>query len=257
MNIAIVTGASSGIGRAFALKLDGLGLAEMWLVALDQAGLDETAARMKTPTRTFAADLTKDGASIINDALKTDKPNVKWLVNASGFGKFGRYDEIPVEQSVNMIRLNCEALVLLTEYCLPYMPKGGKIAQISSVSAFQPTPYVSVYSATKAFVHNYARALNVELKPRDITVCAVCPFWTKTHFLDRAERDDHKVVINYTVMYDPKDVAERAYDDIMRGKDISICGFIARSQTRLTRLLPTTAVMKIWTNQQKFDQRYR
>ena len=94
MNIAIVTGASSGIGRAFALKLDGLGFAEMWLVALDQAGLDETAARMKTPTRTFAADLTKDGASIINDALKTDKPNVKWLVNASGFGKFGRYDKV-------------------------------------------------------------------------------------------------------------------------------------------------------------------
>lgn len=257
MNVAIVTGASSGIGKAFALKLDKLGLAEIWLAALDKSGLDDTAKLMKTPTRVFAADLTQDGVAALRDALKTDKPDVRWLVNASGFGKFGRYDEIPVEVSVNMIRLNCEALVMLTEYCLPYMSSGAKIAQISSVSAFMPTPFVSVYSATKAFVHNYARALNVELKPRNISVCAVCPFWTKTRFFDRAEQDDRKVVINYTVMYDPKDVADRAYDDIMRGKDISICGFMARSQTRLLRLIPTTAAMKVWVKQQKFDKRYR
>ncbi|MCM1194362.1 MAG: SDR family NAD(P)-dependent oxidoreductase [Corallococcus sp.] len=257
MKIALVTGASSGMGKEFALKLDEFGLDEIWGVALDQSGLDETGKLMKTPFRTFAVDLTKDGVDVVRQTVEAEKPDIRWLVNASGFGKFGRYDEIPVEQSTNMVRLNCEVLVAITEYCLPYMTSGAKIAQFSSVAAFQPTPFQNVYAATKAFVHSYARALNVELRPRKIKVCAVCPFWTKTDFFDRAETTDHKVVINYAAMYDPKDVVKRAYKDIMKGKDISICGFIARSQVRMVRIVPTTAVMNTWVKQQKFDKRYK
>lgn len=257
MKIAIVTGASSGIGKEFALKLDSLGLEEIWIVALDQSGLDETQSLMKTRARSFAVDLTKDGVDIIKDALERETPDVRWLVNASGFGKFGRYDEIPVEQSANMVRLNCEVLLMLTEYCLPYMSAGAKIAELSSVAAFQPTPYQTVYAATKAFVHSYARALNVELKPRKIHVCAVCPFWTRSKFFDRAECTERKVVIKYAAMYEPKDVVAKAYKDIMRGKDISICGFIARSQVRLVRIIPTKTVMNTWVKQQKFDKRYQ
>ena len=257
MKIAIVTGASSGLGKAFAQKLDKLGLDEIWGVALNADGLNETAKLLKTAMRPFAVDLTKDGLGVIKTALETNLPDVRWLVNAAGFGKFGRYDEIPLEQSANMIRLNCEALVCLTEQCLPYMKAGAKIAQFSSVAAFQPTPYVNVYSATKAFVYNYARGLGAELKPRQISVCAVCPFWTKTHFFGRAERDDKNVVINYIVMYNPEQVVNKAYDDIMRGKDVSIYGFIARSQARLARIVPTKLVMKIWIKQQKFDKRYK
>lgn len=257
MNIGIVTGASSGMGKEFALKLDGLGLDEIWGVALDQEGLDETAKLMSTPLRTFAVDLTKDGVDIIKAELENRRPNVKWLVNAGGFGKFGRYDEIPVEQSTNMVRLNCEALVAMTEYCLPYMQSGAKIAEFSSVAAFQPTPYQNVYAATKAFVHSYARALNVELRPRKIKVCAVCPFWTKSNFFHRAGQTERHVVIKFAAMYEPKDVVKKAYKDIMRGKDISICGFIARSQVRLVRIVPTKMVMNTWVKQQKFDKRYK
>lgn len=257
MKIAIVTGASSGIGKAFALKLDGLRLDEIWLVALDQSGLDETAAEMNTPTKAFAVDLTKNGTDEIKKALEENKPDVRFLVNASGFGKFGRYDEIPVEQSANMIRLNCEALVVTTEYCLPYMSAGAKIAEISSVAAFQPTPYQNVYAASKAFVHSYARALNVELRPRKISVTAVCPFWTKSKFFDRAGQTEHNVVIKFAAMYEPGQIADKAYKDIMRGKDISICGFVARSQVRMVRLLPTKLVMNTWVKQQKFDKRYK
>lgn len=258
MNIAIVTGASSGMGKEFALKLDLCqNLDEIWLVALDQSGLDETAAQMRTPTRTFAADLTKDGVDMLRGCLDEAKPNVRWLIYASGFGKFGRYDEIPVEQSANMIRLNCESMVTVTEYCLPYMNAGAKIAEFSSVAAFQPTPYQNVYAATKAFVHSYARALNMELRPRKINVCAVCPFWTKSKFFDRAGQTEKHVVIKFAAMYEPRDVVNKAYKDIMRGKDISICGFIARSQVRLVRLIPTKIVMNTWIKQQKFHKRYR
>ena len=257
MKIAIVTGASSGMGKEFALKLDELGLEEIWIVALDQSGLDETAAQMKTPCKTFAVDLTKDGIDILRERLEAEKPNIRWLVNASGFGKFGRYDEIPVEQSTNMVRLNCEALVAITEYCLPYMEAGAKIAEFSSVAAFQPTPYQNVYAATKAFVHSYARALNVELRPRKISVTAVCPFWTKSAFFDRAGQTEKHVVIKFAAMYEPKDVVKKAYKDIMRGKDISICGATARAQVRMVRIVPTTMVMNTWVKQQKFNKRYK
>lgn len=257
MKIAIVTGASSGMGKEFALKLDELKLEEIWIVALDQEGLDETAAQMKTPVKTFAVDLTVDGVDKLRTALEEHKPDVRCLVNASGFGKFGRYDEIPVEQSTNMVRLNCEALVAITEYCLPYMSAGAKIAEFSSVAAFQPTPYQNVYAATKAFVHSYARALNVELRPRKISVTAVCPFWTMSKFFDRAGQTERNVVIKFAAMYDPKDVVKKAYKDIMRKKDISICGFIARSQVRMVRIVPTKMVMNTWVKQQKFDKRYK
>ncbi|MCX4285676.1 MAG: SDR family NAD(P)-dependent oxidoreductase [Clostridia bacterium] len=257
MKIAVVTGASSGLGKAFALKLDKLSFDEIWGVALDKEGLEETASLMKTPLKIFAVDLTADGVDVIKAALEEQKPDVKWLVNASGFGKFGRYDEIPVEHSANMIRLNCESLVRMTEYCLPYMKAGAKIAEFSSVAAFQPTPYQNVYAATKAFVHSYARALNVELKPRKITVCAVCPFWTRSKFFDRAECTDSKVVINYAAMYEPQEVVDKAFKDIIKGKDISICGFIARSQVRMVKIVPTKAVMKTWVKQQKFNKRYK
>ena len=257
MKIAIVTGASSGLGKAFALKLDKLGLDEIWGVALDKDGLDNVAALTKTPFRAFAVDLTYKGIDILKNAIKTEQPNIVWLVNAAGFGKFGRYDEIPIEQSINMIKLNCEALVTLTEYCLPYMTSGSKIAEFSSVAAFQPTPYVNVYSATKAFVYNYSRALNAELQSRHITVCAVCPFWTKTHFFERAERDNKNVVINYIVMYQPERVVEKAYNDILKDKEVSIYGFVARSQARLARIVPTKLVMKIWIKQQQLNKRYK
>lgn len=256
MKIAIITGASSGLGKEFAFKLDELGLDEIWGVALEEELLAKTQSALKTPFRPFAVDLTDGGVEKIAEALKNERPVILWLVNAAGFGKFGRYDEIPVEASVGMIKLNCEALVKMTELCLPYMQRGSKIAEFSSVAAFQPTPYQSVYAATKAFVHSYARALNAELKTRGISVCAVCPFWTKTAFFDRAEKEKN-VVSYYAVMYDPKDVVNRAYRDIVKGKDFSIYGFIARSQVRLVKLAPTKAAIYFWIKQQKFDKRYK
>lgn len=87
--------------------------------------------------------------------------------------------------------------------------RGAKIAQFSSVAAFQPTPFQNVYAATKAFVYSYARALNVELKPRKITVTAVCPYWTDSAFFRRAECTEKKVVTNMCVLYKPQDVVKK------------------------------------------------
>ncbi len=252
MNIGIVTGASSGMGKEFAKKLDAENLDEIWAIALEMEGLESLQSEMKTKIVPMALDLTKETSfNEIQNKLNTEKPNVLWLVNASGFGKFGRYSDIKTEAVLNMIDLNCRGLVNMTEIVLPFMPNNSKIAQFGSVAAFQPVPFINVYSATKAFILSYSRSLNVELKPRQISVTTICPFWTKTQFFKRAVNPDNQVVKKYVVMYDANKVIEKAYKDTKNGKEISIYGFIANAQTKLAKILPHKLVMKIWCNQQK------
>lgn len=258
MKIAIVTGASNGMGREFVKILDEKEtLDEIWGVGRSADNLAALASTLKTKFRAFAVDLTNGGMQAVVDAVAEVQPDVKWLVNAAGFGKFGRYDEIPVSESMNMVRLNCEVLVGLTENILPYMHEGAHIAEFSSVAAFQPTPYQNVYAATKAFVYSYARALNVELKPRKITCTAVCPYWTKSAFFDRAGQTERKVVTKMVALYDPHDVSLHAYKDIVKGRDISVHGFKARMQVRAVKLCPVKFVMRTWVKQQNFDKRYK
>lgn len=258
-HIAVITGASSGMGREFVRQLDGQ-FEEIWGIALDQEGLDAVKAEIKTPFRALAFDLTKDANfKTYAEMLKTEDVVVDWLVNASGFGKFGRYDEIDVNASANMIDLNCKALLKMTELTLPYMQQGGRIANIASVAGFQPIPYIATYGATKAFVISYSRALNQELKPRGIKITTICPFWTKTAFFDRALKTKAKneVVSKYVVMYQPEKVIAKAIKDTKKGKEMSIYGFIARSQVRMVHLLPKKAVMNIWIKQQKLNKKYK
>ncbi len=262
MKIAIITGASSGMGREFCRQLDDRGFDEIWGLGLGEENFKALEAGLKTPLRYFDRDLTKlENIEYFKSELEKYKPAVEWLVNASGFGKFGRYDEIETETSVNMIELNCVALVRMTEYVLPYMVKGGRIIEIASVAGFQPIPCINVYAATKAFVISYSRALNVELKSRNISVTCLCPFWTKTAFFDRAKKINSKtgieVVSKYVVMYDPIMIVKKAIKSADKRKEMCIPGFIARSQVRLVKMLPHKMVMKIWCKQQKLTKKYR
>ncbi len=260
MKIAVITGASSGIGREFVKQIDGLGLDEIWGIGLGEELLAQVKAETKTTFKSFELDLTADKSfDIYLNSLKDSQASVEWLVNASGFGKFGRFDEIDIEQSANMIDLNCKALVKMTELTIPYMKKGSRIIEVASVAGFQPTPYINVYSATKAFVVNYSRALNVELKNKGISVTCVCPFWTKTAFFKRATdtKAENEVVTKYVAMYKPESVVKKAMKDATKRKELSICGFISRSQVRLVSMLPKKMVMKIWIGQQKLKRKYK
>lgn len=116
------------------------------------------------------------------DLLEMAQPEVRVLVNCAGFGRFGRYDEIPLQDCMDMVDVNVKALMLMTQLTIPYLRRGGKIVQMDSLSAFQPVPYLNVYGATKAFVLHYSRALNRELKHKGIRVMAVCPGWVQTPF---------------------------------------------------------------------------
>ena len=131
------------------------------------------------------------------------------------------------------------------------MQRGGQIINIASVAAYQPIPYINVYGASKSFVLHFSRALNRELRSRGIGVLAVCPFWTKTEFFNRAiKQDEEQIVKKYIAMYDPKDIVALAWKDAKRGKDVSMFGIIARVQTFLAKIAPHAFVMKVWMKQQ-------
>ena len=256
MGIAIVTGASSGMGREFVYALDRENkYDEIWVIARRRDRLEALQTEVKTPVVPIALDLTKEESFNTYRALLAAKaPDVKVLVNCSGFGKFGTYKDIDPEVSCEMIDLNCKALVRMTEYTLPYMQKGAHVLQLDSLSSFQPVPYIGVYGATKAFVLSYSRALNVELKPRGIKVMAICPGWVKTEFFARSRTDCTDAVTYFNVLYEAKDVVATAMKDMYKPKkDVSIHGLPVKLQVLGVKLLPHKLIMRIWMKQQKHD----
>lgn len=250
---AIITGASSGIGKEFIKQLLSYGtFDEVWVIARSLDKLEELKTETDFNIIPVSLDLSsEDSYNKFEDLLKEKNPDVKLLVNCSGYAKFEATDGYPLSDNLNMIDLNCKGLTALCVLALPYMNSGAKIANIASLAALQPVPYLNVYAATKAYVLSFSRALNRELKDRNITVTAVCPFWTKTNFFKRATLSDKQIIKKYAAMYDPKDVVKRAYKDIKRGKDVSKYGFISKVQAFLCKILPHSLVMSVWQNQQK------
>lgn len=253
MKIAIVTGASSGMGRELVKQLSQKErFDQIWTIARREERLNELKEEIQN-VRPIPLDLTKeDSIKSLEALLNEEKPDVSVLANCSGFGKFGTYEDISLQDSMDMIDLNCKALVAVTQIVLPFMRKGAHIMQLDSLSSFQPVPYLNVYAATKAFVLSYSRALNVELKPRGIKVIAVCPGWVSTEFFDHATVTNEKAVTYYNVVYSAKDVIRTAIKDMYKGKkDVSVHGLQIKGQRLLVKLLPHKLVMHIWMKQQR------
>ena len=253
--IAVVTGASSGIGREFFLALQDKAphLQEIWVVARNEKKLQELCSLTSIPVRIFALDLSlSQSVTELENAFKSEQPQIAYLICASGFGRFCAVEEDDTATLENMIDLNCKSIVSLTKAAAPFIKKGGAMLLVASVAALQPTPYIATYAASKAFVLSYGRAFNRELQAtRGARCMCVCPFWTKTAFFDRAETQK-TVVKKYVVMYEPKQIVTRAFKDLKHKKrDVSICGFVSRGQALLVKLLPHKLVMSIWQNQQK------
>ena len=165
MNIAIVTGASSGMGREFVLQLGAyVNVDEIWVIARRQTALESLKEECRLPIRPITLDLlNSESFSQYEALLAQEKPNVKLLVNAAGFGQFGDFRKISAEDDCRMLDLNCKALVMMTRLTLPYMGRGSHILQLDSLSAFQPVPYITTYGATKSFVLSYSRGISREL----------------------------------------------------------------------------------------------
>jgi len=254
MNIAVVTGASSGMGREFVLQLTQyIQVDAIWVIARREAALTALQREVSVPLRPICLDLCQeDSYAVYARLLEEEKPNVKLLVNAAGFGKFGDFRNIPLEEDCWMIDLNCKALVAMTRLTLPYMQRGSHILQLDSLSAFQPVPYIATYGATKSFVLSYSRAIGAELKTSGIRVMAMNPGWVKTEFFNHALQTNGNEVQYYNHLWEAKDVVATGLKDLYKTKkEYSIHGLPVRNQVRLVKLLPHSLVMKVWMSQQK------
>ena len=171
MNIAVITGASSGIGKEYVRAVYEMypELDEIWIIARRQKLLEEIAESTAKKVVALPLDIT-DEASIAQykEKLQSSNANVQLLINNAGFGRLSRFDECDISDSAGMIRLNCEALTVMTAATLSFMKEGGEIINLCSIASFAPNTRMAVYSSTKAYVMSLSRALREELKPRKI-----------------------------------------------------------------------------------------
>ena len=255
MNIAIVTGASSGMGREFVKQLTGyVTVDEIWVIARRKSALESLAEECAVKIRPVVLDLCGESSFAEMEALlATEKPNIRLLVNAAGFGKFGTFDKVSVTDDCRMIDLNCKALVVMTRLCIPYMAPGSHILQLDSLSAFQPVPYITTYGATKALVLSYSRALNRELNSRGIRCMAMNPGWVKTEFFNHAfQTNEGQEVQYFNRLYEARDCVATGLKDLYRSKkDFSVHGLPVQLQVLGVKFLPHRFVMDIWLKQQQ------
>lgn len=250
MNIAIITGASSGMGREFVYAVDkAYTLDEIWVIARREERLQELAQQCRTTIRPLPLDLLDRTAfTALSDLLSQVQPNVQLLINAAGFGLFGTFTEMNMDGQLDIISLNAGALTAVTHLCLPYMGEDSAIVNLASNSSWQPVPYINVYGASKAYVMSFSRALSMELRERRIHVMAVAPGWIKTEFFDRAVHDG--TIQYYDRFYTAEQVVDKAMRDLKKRKAVSILGFPVRLQVAAVKHLPVSMVMKTWCKQQ-------
>lgn len=244
--IAIVTGASSGMGREMVYLLADhfAALEEIWVVARRKERLEELVGKVPVRLRILPLDLTsEEDLGALSVLLKREQPNVKILVNGAGYGKTGAVGTIRRDLSVGMVRLNDEALVAVTEMVLPYISKNSRIIQFASAAAFMPQPCFAVYAASKSFVLSYSRALAVELKKKNIYVTAVCPGPVETEFFGIALDGGKLASIKKLTMAEPKKVVKKALMDSMKGKRISVYGPWMKAFYVLCRIVPHEILM--------------
>lgn len=250
MDTAIVTGASSGMGRDVVLQLSQRSNPpkEIWAIARNTEKLDEVKKAASSPVRVISADLTnQEDIAKVKALLASEKPKVDFLANVAGFAKFGTYGEIPEKYVISMIEVDLMAVVQMTDMTIPYMPAGSSILEWASVAAFQPLPALNIYAACKAFVLSYSRALNNELRNRKISVTAVCPYWTKTPFLEKsAQGASNNAVTNFPMLSNPEDVVRKAIKDGLKHKSMSVYGLPANVMRFFTKILPASWVIWIW-----------
>jgi len=254
MNIAIITGASSGIGKEFAIQLDKKEkFDEIWLVARRVAKMEELSNLLTAKIKVLPLDLTKDqDIEKFSYILEEEKPNVRYLVNSSGYGKFGNYEEVSLKDSAQMIDLNCKSLVLFTLHSIKYMEKGSHIINMGSASSFFPLPNFNVYASTKAFVVHYSHALYEELKPKGITVTVVSPGWVRTEFFDRADNNENvKGPKNYKPLFEATDIVRKAIKDTNKGRKESVYGAYTKFHKFAGRFFPRKMLLRIWKKKQK------
>lgn len=243
--LALVTGASSGIGCEFARELAARG-ADLILVARDEARLTELAEELRDAhgcrAEVLRADLCDERQLTAVESRLSEDSDIDLLVNNAGFGVSGYFADLDIAASQGQIDLNVTALVRLAHAALPSMraARRGGIINIASTAAFTPGPMMAVYSATKAFVLAFTEGLAAELRSEGIKVTTVCPGFTRTEFQQRGNYDTGSIPT--LAWQSPANVVAEALSGYSRGKVVTVSGAQNRLLVGLLRMLPRSAI---------------
>ena len=240
MKIALVTGASSGLGREFVRQIAEQGkVEEIWAIARRRDRLEALQSISAVPIRVLALDLTRPGdMEYLRNTLQDELPDIRILVNAAGMGRMGPTVDIPAKDNDAMIDLNCRGLTEMTCTCLPWMHKGTRIINLASAAAFCPQAKFAVYAATKSFLLSYTQTLHYELSPAGIHVTAVCPYWVKdTEFIGIAEKGGHGFR-HYPLASRSQDVVRRALRDSALNLRVSTPGLVCTLHRAAAKVTP-------------------
>lgn len=242
MVTAVITGASSGLGKEYinAIIAQYPSVDAFWLVARRKEALKEIAE--EHPDKTIAAvslDLSREESlELFEQLLKENNPEIKVLINNAGYGKCTDFFSSNRAMQTGMVDLNCRALTGMMRLCLPYMLDDSLVLNISSIAAFAPTPRMSVYSATKAYVLALSKALHDELRPRGIKVTAVCPGPMDTDFWNVANVPEGKSrLIDRLPRVTPQAVAVGSLRAAKRGKMVYTKSFFYKFYHLLSKIL--------------------
>ena len=242
MKTAIITGASTGLGLEFVRRVEEFfpEVERVWLIARSAKGLEEAASLLnKAEPVIFPLDLCDEAAFDTFDArLKEEAPEVSLLINNAGCGFLGNVGETGVDLQTRMIDLNTRALTAITHLTVPYMKAGGRIINLCSIASFCPNPRMTVYSATKAFVAFFSRGLGVELKPKGITVTAVCPGPMATEFITRGNIAGKSKTFDILPYCDPTKVAKGSLKAACQGKAVHTPRGFYKFYRGLAKVLP-------------------
>ena len=244
---ALITGASSGIGRALAYEFAAHGY-DLVLVARNAEALGEVARTMSRPAgvQIIAADLAQPGsATSLVEQLSARAIQIDVVVNNAGFGLQGEFTQLPLERQLEMIQLNVTTLTELTRLLLPAMVerRSGGVLNVASTAAFQPGPLMSVYYATKAYVLSFTEGIAEEVSDRGVKVTCLCPGPTETQFAQRAQMTGTNLFKGGAMSVE--DVARAGFEGWNAGTVVVIPGFSNRRGALVVRLSPRSLVRRI------------
>lgn len=246
MRIAIVTGASAGLGREYVKEIPRIykEIDAIWVIARRKERLEALKFSSDVPIYIFEGDLAKEEiyTKLLQELVRQDA-NIRMLVNCAGVGKYGPFMDTTQEEQLQMVSLNCYALTKMLYTCLPFLKKGSRIIQLSSAAAFTPQPYFSVYAATKAYVMSLSLGLREEMKKSGIYITCVCPGPVKTEFFDIA--GSHDKFTNETLITTPKKVVDKSLIAAIKKKPVCVCGPYMKGLQIAGKLLPDTISAKI------------